>query len=208
MNDRLYRTKVLSILKALSVNSRNGPPYELDPIRRSVMTFAGIDEISFTDYMPLKQGIDGKFEVYHDLAPPYAMSTKSYARVFYSNQLNCCWRRFVICKEMCQLLWHDVPQMRVSSSVQAMALVASLALHPNQRRLLPQGWSEDASIRAAMDILFPMEDRVQIMEDCAAKGIKPSTFQIAQTYRVPEIYVKVLLIETIHNSLVTFWSEE
>jgi hypothetical protein len=206
--ERLYRHRVLAVLKHVQAHhQKSGPPYDLDVVREAIMAGAHLDSLVFEPFEPNGDGILGRYELSYESEGPYAQATKLHARVCYASTENVCWRRFIICKEMCHIFWNDEPHFQSANAAVLMAVVGNLT-GSNQvpAAMAPAILTEQAAVVAALDILFPLEDRIKAFEDHTGSRKVP-TIAIARRYRIPEYYV----IESLHPNFLEmskhFWKK-
>jgi hypothetical protein len=115
-----------------------------------------------------------------------------YARIQYSSDLNFCWERFVLCKEMYHCIIDTQPKNRVSNLPDLLKLAEYLvddtvsALEP----FSPHGTEQDAEI-LAVETLFPLELRLHHQADYTANKI--TDHQLALRYRIPERYARLAM---------------
>lgn len=119
----------------------------------------------------------------------------TYARIQYSFNLNFCWRRFVVCKEMYHCLIDDTDQKRIASSEALLKLSAYLS--DDLLEILAGEADDDVTAAVdteklaeifAIETLFPMELRRSLCDPLDANEISES--QIAERYKVPVEYVR------------------
>jgi hypothetical protein len=117
----------------------------------------------------------------------------TYARIQYSFNLNLCWRRFVVCKEMYHCLIDDTVEKRISSTAELLKL--SEYLSDEFLEILAGEAGDSAAFDTeklaeifAIETLFPMELRRTLCDPLDANEI--SEAQIAERYKVPVFYVK------------------
>jgi hypothetical protein len=107
----------------------------------------------------------------------------------YDGTMNCCWTRYVVCKEICHALETD-PNVRIQGFDQVEKLIGSFMLANPAPAMVafPQFGSEKIAEFLALELLCPVRDRVKIVE--ARKTTEISDMQLATEFRVPLIHVK------------------
>lgn len=112
--------------------------------------------------------------------------------IFYDVEQNACWKRFIITKELCQVLY-DTPnsQHLTSTKEQIGSLLTQILAGLTELDVNDHAASsEQATILMAIEILLPHSERdrvLKLMEKGATKR------QIAQMYRLPEQFVSYYL---------------
>lgn len=108
---------------------------------------------------------------------------------------NLCWRRFVVCKE----IFHVLLDSRLDGDTYRSTDIFS---HVEEvTRTFPIAESrprESAAIEqlaeiAAMEFMFPYEERVSILRNAEEQGTDVDYFQIADRYKVPQVYIELYL---------------
>lgn len=209
-----YKGRVTAVLSRLAEERRaQGCPadtrlgYDMAPVQRAMQHVAQFDEVIFTPYKdedrPERGHIQGRVRIFFDIAEPYQPGRRI-ARIDYDETLNVCWRRFIHTKELGQLLWADNPQMCISSPDALIAHAEYLTMELSAQKLIPPMWSEHAAVRAALDILVPMEERARLIPICQADP--KMTLEVAKWYRVPEGYLKAILDLKFHDLVQRQWN--
>lgn len=204
----LYKTRIHNVLRAVTVDRvMHGPPYSLEPIRQAIMKAVNLDSITFRPFEPRDKGVIGRYELCYEQGGLYAAApAKTHAIISYSSAENFCWQRFAICKEMGHLLWHDDPRFRSTTPAILMAVVGRLTGSSMSTAMVPAIMSEDAAVLAAVDLLFPMQDREAVYHAYTDGDI--SSLDLATRFRIPKHYIEELLNPDTHENARRFWTEE
>ncbi|KAA0577669.1 hypothetical protein [Azospirillum sp. Sh1] len=166
----------------------NTLPYHIQPIRDSITQICNIDKISFIKFEEPDNPIIGRYLRYEGAMGVYSAGTC--VDVQYSSQLNYCWSRFVVCKEMCHALLDDMNN-RVSSPNELLKLVDHLLLPETSREVFaafPAFASERLAALAALELLCPIEDRMIVSKKRQAGTV--SDAKIAEDFRIPRVIIK------------------
>jgi len=111
----------------------------------------------------------------------------THAKIIYSQSMNTCWRRFVVCKELAHLLIDTDAEHFTNNPV---SLVQELINDVPVMRTDHDINSERLAMIAAVEMLLPWCLRGQLT-GMAEEGL--SDLQIAQEFRVPEKIVNLML---------------
>jgi hypothetical protein len=181
---------ILRIRDHINGNHPSGHlPYQLEDIRKAVLAVTNVDEIEFVRYDEPNNPIKGRYLRY-DLPEGLYGQVKTRVEVHYAADLNYCWRRFVICKELCHSLEED-GQTKVVTPAQMEKLIETLLLPAASLEALaafPPFRAEKIAEFSALEILCPVEQRRLIVDKRIALGL--SDLQIASRFRVPVVYAK------------------
>lgn len=109
------------------------------------------------------------------------------AKITYSSDLNTCWKRMAICKEIAHLLIDCKPCHRTTDGV---ALIQELITNAPVMQPESPLESEWMGVVAAIEILLPWELRGELS---LMKSAGKTDYEIAEYCRVPEKYVNVIL---------------
>lgn len=118
------------------------------------------------------------------------------------SELNFCYKRFVLCKELFHVLL-DKPEYRnmdLFAHIEEVIILFPVV----DSRPKPSSVSEFLAEVAAMQFLFPYEDRRKIL----ARGIAPNFQEIAETYKIPRVYVEKYLSENYMEILSAFYPSQ
>lgn len=113
---------------------------------------------------------------------------EDHAHIYYDRDRSLCWRRFVVTKEMCHLLFapHGAPHLCSTPAEIEQLLVSILAglekADPNDHPVS----TEVCTVLMALEILLPHGQRANIPD-------KASAFEVATEYRIPEQMAKLYL---------------
>lgn len=100
------------------------------------------------------------------------------AYIYYSNKLNRCWKRFVICKELCQMLVDERLKSYTTDIEQHVDGMVNWAVEAN----LPIA-TDRLCMYGALEMLLPWSRRDEIQ---AMKQAGQSHFDIADRFKIPE----------------------
>ncbi len=119
------------------------------------------------------------------------------AIISFRSDLNFCWQRFVICKELCHCLV-DTEADRVSSLAGLLQLAQGLASKitipgTGNGPLQSEIWAE----LLAIELLFPYELRKTHIADLKAGNIVPHN--LALRYRIPDEYAEFGMFDDVLN---------
>lgn len=176
-------------------HEKNELPYGVEEIRSAIVAHTKLDYIEFIEFDDPENPIIGRYEKYI-VIKAYAEPT-TYVEISYSAEINFCWQRFTVCKEMCQALLDD-DAMCVNDSESALALIESLLSETDTKELLSSVEpfrSEKLAEMLALELMCPIEERRQICDARASKRVVASDMQIAKEYRIPVVYVPVIFGE-------------
>lgn len=107
--------------------------------------------------------------------------------VIVGSNLNYCWQRFVLCKELFHVLL-DAPEYRSMSIYEHLEEVKT-TFPLIDSRPGPSAVCEAMAEIAAMEFLFPYEARVVEL----AQNPSPDYLAIAQKYKIPQVFVEEFL---------------
>lgn len=108
-----------------------------------------------------------------------------HAEIYYSTSLNCCWGRWVICKELAHLLIDTKEQHYTQDPTNLVReLISGLNVDNEQIN------SEHLAMIAAIEMMFPIKHRAE-MEQMMSNG--KTDYEIAHSFRAPEVFVNLLL---------------
>ncbi|MDE0242186.1 MAG: hypothetical protein OXQ84_18680 [bacterium] len=160
-------------------------PYQLSDIRMAITNITNIDRIEVISVPAGDLDVVGRYSRYEMQIAPYA-AYEAVVKIEYSDILNDCWRRYVICKELCQALVH-YPSAAVDNEEKLIQLCDELRsnqLNENVIKLAEPAFSELIANIAAQEILCPLDDRRMILARREA-GEHIDDMEIAQAFRLP-----------------------
>lgn len=168
-------------------------PIKVDLLRPLIEARGYADRIFFEEFNFPSQIVIAKVEFYRGSMGVYA-GAGNYARVQYSGDLNYCWSRFAILKEMYHCILDKSVGNRVTDIAGLMKLGQMLVseAYASLEDFAPFKTEELAEI-LAMETLFPMELRC-FYKDAYDKG-QISNLQLALRYRIPERYVRLAMLK-------------
>lgn len=109
------------------------------------------------------------------------------------SDLNNCWKRFVICKELCHVIL-DCPEFRNLSLNEHVEDFTAGTLEPFHQAC-ESAQAENLAEIAAMEFLFPYSERVSLVNS----GEPLKFIDIAERYKVPRYYIEKYLSERYMN---------
>lgn len=181
-------------------------PYTIPVIQRAISTVTQIDRIEITGFDSPGNPIHGKFVLYQSPPGVYAESEPK-VEVFYSQELNYCWQRFVICKELCHAL-EEGDDTRVNTIEDLDKLVEALILPPEASVQL-SGFAPFNAERfaelAALELLCPRRDRKALMR--SSNYSEMSEMQIATLFRIPTQFVALLFDKRYISAVDSIFSD-
>ncbi|WP_431856636.1 hypothetical protein [Azospirillum sp.] len=199
MSELLYK-RVDRILDG--VDKRDGyrfHPYDLNVITEAILGETLVDQVQFVPFPAAPDGIIvGFVKVWTYSAGVYADAT-TVADVHYLEDLSEEWRNFVVCKELCQLIWVDLPATRVSDRHHLIDLAERLMSDRffDSEESCEQKVTEDAALIAAMELLCPFEFREIMMKDLVAGTLSKDA--IARRFSIPLVVVNFLFNPVYHD---------
>lgn len=165
----------------------------VDKLRPIFEDMGFVDKIIWERFFFDTEYIAAQIKTHNADLGPYK-GVGSYARIQFAQNLNYCWTRFVLCKEM----WHCVldaePGTRITSTADLLKLSEYLsddllAHIADEAHGFPPFNSEELAEIMAIETLFPMELRRHLCDPLDEGKISP--LQIALRYRIPQEYVHV-----------------
>lgn len=116
--------------------------------------------------------------------------TPTTAIIRFKKNLNFCWRRFVVCKELCHCLIDDSRDERIAGVDSLKLLLQYLAARIDATKFVYKPFaSEQWAEIMALEILFPYELRRQYVEKLKDGTITP--YNLALRYRIPTEYAEI-----------------
>jgi len=106
------------------------------------------------------------------------------AYIEYSSELNTCWTRFVVCKELCHLILDSAEEYTKSPPSFVEQLLGQITGEPREDLV-----SERTAEIAALELLFPHDLRRSFME--LFKNGRLSLLKIATILRIPQKYAEI-----------------
>lgn len=133
----------------------------------------------------------------------------TYARIQYVRNLNLCWKRFAVCKEMYQCVLDDTNEKRTNSTVRFLAVVDRLSsdfyevlADENDAEVdVRQAYSTELIAELfALETLFPYELRRKFFD--AYDEHKITDYQLAYRFKIPEEMVNFCMKNDTYSSSV------
>lgn len=181
-------------------------PIKINYLRPMIEDRGFIDNINWEKFHFPAQHIVALIKTYKAEMGVYA-GTGDYARIQYSSDLNFCWTRFVIAKEMCHCLIDEGEDERITSSNKLMKLGESLV--SDDTATLPEFppyITERNAEFLAVETLFPLELRKSHVAEYNAGQI--TTYQLALRYRIPEYYTGVAMMPNYMEAVQEWRGDE
>lgn len=112
--------------------------------------------------------------------------------ILLNSQLNNCMKRMVLCKEIFHILIENPEFESINLDHQLSEVLIQL---PTMGEGTAPNFAQDKWLAeyAAMEFLFPLDDRLLIMNQCAANGEEIDYADIAEKYKVPRLLVEQYL---------------
>lgn len=150
-----------------------------------------VDKIHLHDSDFSGQHIIAQIQVLENvLTQPYQHATV--ANIYLAKNLNLCWRRFAVCKEMYHCMIDRLAGQRVTNLAQLKELLFLLATDTTSLT------GESAALNSerlaelyALETLFPVEFRLKHLDAYQEGSI--TSLDLASMYRVPQNYVELAL---------------
>ncbi len=152
-----------------------------------------VDKIYWERFFFKSKYIIAQIKTYLQDMGPYK-GVGSYARIQFSENLNYCWTRFAICKEMYHCILDAQPGSRITNTGDLLTLSEYLTddllseLADEADKFAPFETEKLAEIMA-IETLIPIELRRHLAD--ALDGGLVTPHQIALRYRIPEEYVGI-----------------
>lgn len=167
-------------------------PYSIDVIKSAIEQVCDVDSIKLEE-VTVQSGLEmGRYERYELPNAVYDADPSIHVTVQYTESLNYCWQRFVVCKEMCHALLDDV-QSR-SRTVEEIERVVDYLVLPHVSQSIANfsnaAKNESLAIFAAGELLCPLEDRKQAAAMRVREPHKFTNRFLAREFRVPLVMVK------------------
>lgn len=125
----------------------------------------------------------------------------NHADIFYDRDQNFCWRRFIVTKELCHLLFAPESNDHLTSTPEEVEMLLDKILAGIDGIDFEKDHAascDQSTILMALEILLPHSERTTIME-MISKGSNP--LDIAQHYKVPQNLVRVYLSPKYQKSV-------
>lgn len=122
-----------------------------------------------------------------------------HVKILYSMDLNTCWRRFVVAKELSHLLFDSTESYTTDPAELVTSLLSEIPLSDGPSA---QATSEQLAAIMAIELLLPHQEREKI-ESLFNSGV--SVRRIALDYRVPAKIVEAFLSAEYRNVAISCW---
>lgn len=174
-------------------------PIKVDLLKPMMEERGFVDRIIWEKYEFAVRNIAAQISFYKGSLGVYT-GAGDYARIQYSSDLNFCWERFIICKEMYHCILDQAPDSRVSNIEDLFKLAEYLVddTISNHVPFRPHDTEQDAEI-LALETLFPVELRQHHQAAYAAGAI--TDHQLALRYRIPEMYARLAMYPNYNASI-------
>lgn len=176
-------------------------PYKIEHICEVVEAATDIDRLVIEGVPVEENHIWGRYRRFEQSAAVYG-NEETIVIVEYSTQLDDSWRRFVVCKELCQALLHD-SETQADSRDKIIKLINELRVSPadyDDIDFSPPSDSERIALLSALEILCPLEDREAILDRCSTKNIQPDHKELALAFHIP-LTVVTPIFQRAYNSM-------
>lgn len=166
---RIYREK------ELEKEGRLALPIQIDPLAQIVKDDTGLGIECRKLNLDQPGQIRGRLLRYKDIA-----------YIEYNSELNTCWTRFVVCKELCHLILDSEEEYTKSLPSLVEQLIGQSTGEPKEDLA-----SERMAEIAALELLFPHDFRRSFIEHF--ENGRLSLLKIATILRIPQKYAEVCL---------------
>lgn len=174
-------------------------PYQIDTIRKAIIQHTQIDRIEYLEIDEPDNPIRGRYLPFLVQGNGvYDQDPDILVEVHYLKELNTCWSRYVACKEMChgftanQVAENNMAQ--VASNERLLRLVEMLISYSQDTMgPFPPMMDEKFASLAALQILCPVEDRLQLIAFEENMGVELGNLEIATHFRIPREFVPSLM---------------
>lgn len=173
-------------------------PYEIEVIKKAIIDCGYVDEINICEVSieiknRMSNPVKGCFERYRQPQAVYDHNPRDIVNIHFQSSLNYCWRRFVVCKEMCHSFIDDKDSW-VKDESALIELADWLRLPPEHKESLHSFaqsiQSEKIAEVVALELLCPVQLRKQVAEKRKEQHISDRT--IATEFRVPTVFVDLI----------------
>lgn len=174
-------------------------PYQIDTIRDAVIAKTQVDKIEYVEIDEPENPIRGRYLPFQ-LNPTgaYSQDPEIIVEVHFLKELNTCWSRYVACKEMCHgFTSNNVAESNMAhirSNDRLLRLVEMLiSKSRDEMAAFPPMLDENLASLAALQILCPVEDRLELIEYMRNTGENLGNLEIAMMFRIPRQFVPSLM---------------
>jgi len=200
MNDRslptpfFYAQRVLLQMQNAGSLAK-GPPIAIDDIAKAVISISGVSEIRFRSVDSDSHAVMGLFQRFKNTE---AAGSQDIAEIVIGSRLNNCWRRFVACKEICQVFLSDFPEARSAAPAEIAAYVAGLLEPASLTPFSPALEADRFATFCAIEIMCPFFLREELY--LQIKQGKRTTFEVAKIFMVPEYISAIVFNSSYHEN--------
>jgi hypothetical protein len=174
-------------------------PIKIDFLKPIVEERGWVDKIFWEKFRFNSQFIAAQVSFFKGSMGVYAGSG-DYARIQYSENLNFCWERFAICKEMYHCMIDNDQSTRITNSADLLKLVEYLVSgQVSAIEEFPAHASEDIAEILAIETLFPLELRK--VHRSAYEKNEITDLQLALRYRLPEKFVRTAMYPSYYAQI-------
>lgn len=164
----------------------------LEAVKDSCAKERGIDSFGITiipvpvEIASVVHGEDGKPKSGDRVMRSILQRYQSHAEIRYVDNLNECWRRFAVCKELAHLVMDENQGMRAATVEDQLAMAYAIS---NDAKPDVELSSEQFAWFVAAELLLPAIDRTELR---IRKANGESDLSIARSYRAPFTIVNML----------------
>ena len=176
-------------------NKKTSLPIKVTDVKAWIIEEKLQEQIYFikADTNPLV--LKGFVRQYHAPHAVYDHSPDRCANIYYSSNLNVCWKRFVCCKEMMHIF--DSQKARASTKDEVRKLLEDMTSPIDISKLSEQQSSEFVCEFYALHVLFPQSIRDQLKAQYDAGNM--SSYDVALLARIPEYYIPFAMGDKYQN---------
>lgn len=125
------------------------------------------------------------------------------AHIYFQKNLNLCWRRFVVCKEMYHCMLDRTSDERTSSVSELGRLIELLGHYTSSISGTFKPYeTERVAENMALETLFPVEYRLKLVEDYWSGEV--TAYQIAKMFCIPEYYISYSFQPSYLKAIVSY----
>lgn len=183
-----------TILEVLSEYNRKESienlPISVDILKEIILARTDLRTITWTEVPVTTKNLLANIKFYYPVPNEIrTMESPTTVIIRFTKDLNFCWRRFVLAKEMCHCLI-DNNENRVSNindlkkQIEGLASRVTVSLLNKDEKIASEQWAE----LMALEILYPMELRLKHVKALKSGTITPH--MLALRYRIPEEYAE------------------
>lgn len=176
-------------------------PIKVDRLRELISERGVVDRIFWEKFLYDSTVVAAKVEFYIGYMGAYS-GDGDYARIQYSQNLNDCWVRFVVLKEMIHCVIDGAENQRVSN-LNDLAKLSEMLVSESFNTIVPEEFlphtSENWAEILALEILFPMELRSHFKSDYDAGTI--TDIVLAKRFMIPEAFIRTAMADGYYKAM-------